>query len=300
MKINRRTFLKSTGLLTGLAISSKSNLLKALTQSSGNFKVIKDNIGIFTERGGTIGWFVSDDVVIAIDSQFPETAKHFIDHLKDVTNRKIDYLLNTHHHADHTSGNKFLSNYCNEIAANENCVRLQKSRPDTANNLPASKTFADEMEIDLGNEKIKAYHFTPAHTGGDAIYHFVNHDVVHMGDIVFNGLYPFINLDDEADFEGWINYLETSYKKFDADTTFIFGHSTDPNKITGDRENFMVMRDYLSSLLDYVGKEMKSGTTKEKILASTEIPGTPNRIEAWEGAMKMNLEQAYNYLSARG
>ncbi len=297
MKINRRNFLKSTGLLAGLAFSSKSSLLNALTLSNGNFKIIKGNIGIFTERGGTIGWFISDDSVVVIDSQFPETAKNFIDHLKNKTDRKIDYLLNTHHHGDHTSGNKFLSSYTNEIVATENCVRLQKIRIDSPDSLTASKTFANEMEISLGSEKIKAYHFGKAHTGGDAIYHFENHNVVHMGDIVFNGLYPFVNLEDEADFEGWINYLETSYNKFDANTTFIFGHSTDPNKLTGDRENFMVMRDYLSKLLDFVKSEIKSGKTKEQIISSSEISGTPKRIEAWEGALKMNLEQAYNYLS---
>ena len=221
MKINRRSFIKSTGLLAGLAVTSKSNLLKALTLSSGNFEVVKGNIGIYSERGGTIGWFINDDAVIVIDSQFPETAKNFIDHLKSKSSRKIDYLLNTHHHADHTSGNKFLSEYSNQIVANINCVRLQKIRIDSPGNMPASKTYETEMEIDLGKEKIKAYHFGKAHTGGDSVYHFENHNLAHMGDIVFNGLYPFVNLEDEADFEGWIKFLETSYNKFDSETKFI-------------------------------------------------------------------------------
>ena len=297
MKINRRSFIKSTGLLAGLAVTSKSNLLKALTLSSGNFEVVKGNIGIYSERGGTIGWFINDDAVIVIDSQFPETAKNFIDHLKSKSSRKIDYLLNTHHHADHTSGNKFLSEYSNQIVANINCVRLQKIRIDSPGNMPASKTYETEMEIDLGKEKIKAYHFGKAHTGGDSVYHFENHNLAHMGDIVFNGLYPFVNLEDEADFEGWIKFLETSYNKFDSETKFIFGHSTDPNKVVGDRENFMVMRDYLTNLLDFVNKAKSEGKSKESIIASKEITNTPKRIEAWEGALKMNLEQAYNYLS---
>lgn len=297
MKINRRTFLKSSGLLTGLALTSKQSLLKALTLENGSFRVMKGNIGIFTERGGTIGWFVNDDSVVAIDSQFPETVKNFIDHLKSKTSRKIDYLFNTHHHGDHTSGNKFLSSYANEIVANENCVRLQKIRINSEDSLPASKTFSDEMEIDLGKEKIKAYHFGKAHTGGDAVYHFVNHNVVHFGDLVFNGLYPFVNLDDEADFDGWIKYLDTCYNKFDGETTFIFGHSTDPNKLTGDRENLIVMRDYLSSLLDFVKKNKSEGKTKEEISSASEIPNTPKRIEAWEGALKINIEQAYDYLN---
>ena len=63
------------------------------------------------------------------------------------------------------------------------------------------------------------------------------------------------------------------------------------------RENLIVMRDYLSSLLDFVKKNKSEGKTKKEITSVSEIPNTPKRIEAWEGALKINIEQAYDYLN---
>src|SRR4029450_11372183 len=70
------------------------------------FEDVRRNIGVFTMRGGTIGWMVNKDAVLVVDTQFPDTAKACVDGLKQKTeNRGIDVVLNTHHHADHTGGN---------------------------------------------------------------------------------------------------------------------------------------------------------------------------------------------------
>ncbi|MBI1938008.1 MAG: MBL fold metallo-hydrolase [Ignavibacteriales bacterium] len=100
-------------------ITARTRFFYSSDQPKG-FKLIHEKLGIFTDRGGTIAWFVDKNAAAVIDSQFPESAKNFIDGLKQKTDRKIDRLFNTHHHQNHTSGNIFLKNYTDKIVAHEN------------------------------------------------------------------------------------------------------------------------------------------------------------------------------------
>jgi len=98
MKSNRRSFIKSSSFLIGALLYPGKNIFGAINFFSlEGIKEIRPNIGIFTEKGGTIGWYVSDDAVVVVDSQFPDSAKHFVEELKKITKRKIDILFNTHH-----------------------------------------------------------------------------------------------------------------------------------------------------------------------------------------------------------
>ncbi|MCK7530603.1 MAG: MBL fold metallo-hydrolase [Marinilabiliales bacterium] len=66
---------------------------------------LRNNVGFFTERGGTIGWMISKDGLVVVDTQFPEQAQHLIEAIRKQSGRQIDLLVNTHHHGDHTGGN---------------------------------------------------------------------------------------------------------------------------------------------------------------------------------------------------
>ena len=108
MIIKRRDFIQSSIYLLGAILYPGKNIFGMLRSLRVEGIIeIRPNIGIFTKRGGTIGWYISDDALVVVDSQFPETAEQFLSELKLNTDRKIDILFNTHHHGDHTSGNIF-------------------------------------------------------------------------------------------------------------------------------------------------------------------------------------------------
>lgn len=303
MKTDRRSFIKSSSFLIGALVYPGNNIFGAANLfSPEGIKEIRPNIGIFTEKGGTIGWYVSDDAVVVVDSQFPDSAQHFLVELKKKTKRKIDILFNTHHHADHTSGNYYLKEFVKKIVAQENSVKLQKKfygkGEQKDKQVYADTTFKDGWELDLGKEKIKASYFGSAHTSGDAVLHFQNSNVVHLGDLVFNHIYPYTDRPAGFTAAGSIKVLEKAVSVFDKDTKFIYGHADSDENVTGSIDDLRNMRDYFSALLEFVGKGMKTGKTLAEIQKASSVPGFENLIEGWNGAKNMNLKAAYEELGS--
>src|SRR5690606_21436929 len=131
-------------------------------------------------------------------------------------------------------------------------------------------------------------------TNGDAIIHFQNANIVHMGDLVFNRRYPFIDKSAGADIGNWIQVLQKAMDTFDRDTLFIFGHSLDPEKVVGSQADLKAFQNYLSSLLDHVGSQIKSGRSLDEILKTESIPGAPE----WQGdGIERSLNAAYQELN---
>ncbi len=294
--MNRKEFLKLSMLIGAGITFQGSKLLFLQDDKKYTFKELRNGIGIYVNRGGTIGWLVNKDAVVVIDSQFPFTVKDFLNELHKLTDRKIDILFNTHHHRDHTSGNPYLSKFTKSIVATENCVRLQKTRNTGTdldkNKVYANKTFEKSWSETIGKENLFAYHLVPAHTGGDAVFHFINSNVVHMGDLVFNRVYPWVNKEDEASLRGWITFLDDAINHFDNDTLFIYGHSFSPEKVYGNKDDLKFMRNYIEALLTTVRKLKSSGKTDEKILKLDSVPGFENMKALWEGALKANVKAA--------
>jgi cyclase len=295
MNLNRRTFLKSSSILVGGIILQGNKTISSLIPiESNNLRQIRNNIGIYNEKGGTIGWYVQDDTVVVIDSQFPDSAKNFKSELSSKTSQRINYLINTHHHGDHTLGNYFLKDYTENIVAHVNCPRLQikqnKGKETESQVVTANITFDNMLQLKLPKENLSAIHFGQAHTGGDIVVHFENANIVHLGDLVFNNVYPFIDNSGECSVLNWIEVLVKIEKYFDNDTSFIFGHANNNDSTIGKKDDIIVMRNYLEALSSYVSKLVEDGKTVEEISNTNTIPGFDNIKEAWEGARKMNLK----------
>lgn len=302
MKLTRKDFLKTGALFTGGLLLPGFKFFNPFQEQSYKFTTIRNNIGIFTERGGTIGWYASNDGLVVIDSQYPETAKNLLEGLKQRSPRKIDILFNTHHHGDHTAGNLFLKDYANKIVAHENCKALQEKNyggnPEKPQVYP-SAIFTSTWGEDIGKEKVVARYFGPAHTGGDSVVHFEKSNIAHMGDLVFNKTFPFIDPNGGGSIQQWAVTLEKILKYYDNDTKFIFGHSIADEFLIGSKKDVSNMRDYLTSLIEFVSGEIKKGRSKEEIAAAASIPGFEEMKERWQGARKMNLERAYDELSSK-
>lgn len=302
MKLSRKEFLRAGAILSGGFFLNGSKIFSNIQVQQGSFKELRNNIGIFTERGGTIGWYVTKDGVVVIDSQYPESAKNLVAGLQQRTSRKIDILFNTHHHGDHTSGNFFLKDYAAKIVAHENCKLFQEKNDKKDPAKPqayANATFTNTWSDELGKEKVTARYFGPAHTTGDSVIHFEEANIAHVGDLVFNQTFPFIDSNGGGSIKSWYETLGKVAKHYSKDTLFIFGHSISDELLTGSIEDVLAMQKYIGALAEFVDDEIQKGKTKEEISAAPEIPGFAHLKERWQGARKMNLEKAYDELAKK-
>jgi glyoxylase-like metal-dependent hydrolase (beta-lactamase superfamily II) len=297
--MQRRSFLRTTGLSAGLlALSSKDLFAAFLQQPAYKIKMLRGDIGIFTERGGTIAFYPSTEGFIVIDSEFPDQAKHLIDELKKMKEIPIKYLINTHHHGDHTGGNIAFKDLVQHVIGHENCLanykRVAAQSKSEDKQLFQDITFGDKWREKIGKEHIRSYYFGAGHTNGDAILHFENANVAHMGDLLFNQLAPYIDRSAGANIKSWIQVLEKTQKTFNKDTLFVFGHAADPEAVTGSLDHIGAFKDYLGKLLDFTAEQIKAGKSKEEIVKIKEIPGI-----SWKGSgAERSFSAAYDELTA--
>ena len=230
-----------------------------------------------------------------MDTQFPPSAKELIAEVRKKTDRKFDYVINTHHHGDHSGGNIAFKGIVDHVFAHENSkanqMRVAKERGKEEGQLYPTQTFKEAWSTELGDETVSCSYHGRGHTDGDIFTHFENANIVHMGDLVFNRRFPYIDKSAGAHIGNWIKVLDKATTKFDDDTIFIFGHAAEGYEITGTKEDINAFKNYLESLLTFMNKEVKSGKTAEEIKASTlVIPGAPE----WKGdGIARSLDAAF-------
>ena len=302
MRLDRREFvvLSALGFVGTLGHRLAFAQAPAQAPTVPEFKDVRRNVGTFTARGGTIGYLVTSDAVIMIDSQFADTAPMFFKGLQAKTTRKIDLLINSHHHPDHTGGNKFMQPNVGKIVAHANVPGLQKKQAATSksedNQAYADTTFDKDWKTAVGKETVSARYYGPAHTSGDIAITFENANVVHLGDLMSFQRNPRADRPAGASVPNWIPVLERIVKDHSNDTVYIFGHSKVGERVTGSSKDLLDLRNYLTALVDFAKKQIASGKSQEEIVKGTmAIPG----FEHYEGTPAA-LEAAYLELSGKG
>lgn len=276
--MERRRFLQNAGISIGmLALLQNKGFAHFLTQQAYKMIPLRNDVGIFTEQGGTIAWMINKGGVVAVDSQFPDPAAHLIAELRKNSEEPFRYLINTHHHGDHTGGNIAFKGIAQHVIAHANCLINQRAvaaaQKSESKQVFADTVFNEQWKTEVGNHPIHAQYFGAGHTNGDIVIHFEQANIAHMGDLMFNKRFPFIDRTAGANIQSWIEVLDKTMAKFDSDTLFVFGHALDPEKVTGKKEELKAMQNYLEKLLLFVGNEIKAGKSKEDILKATLIPG---------------------------
>jgi len=297
--MNRRSFLQNSALTFGALTFGHKNFLKLLIEDPWKINMLTDEIGVFTERGGTIAFHFSKEGITVIDAQFPDTAPHLIAELKKRNDKPFRLLINTHHHMDHTSGNIAFKDIVTRVLAHENSLINQKNvavaQKIEDKQFYPNETFGTVWTEHAGKEKFSLHYFGAGHTNGDAMIHLEHANIVHMGDLVFNRRHPFVDRSAGANIQSWMNVLDAAMKKFSNKTKFIYGHAETGYEVTGHKDDLQIFHDYLGNVLKFVGDEIKSGKTKEEILKTTQIPGSPE----WKGdGIQRPLQAAFEELSA--
>lgn len=306
MTWTRRDFVRTS--LLGIAAGAFPWTAARALAARGEFVALRRDVGIFTARGGTIGWLVNPSGAVVVDSQFPDTAREFVARMRQGGPQGIDALVNTHHHGDHTAGNAVFREAARRIVAHTRVPELQRqaaaNAPAPASGQPApaptvaDTTFAEEWTAEVGGERVRARHRGPAHTAGDSTVLFERAGVVHMGDLVFNRAYPFIDRAGGASVRGWVEVLERVAAEYPADTLYVFGHAAPGFAVTGHRTDVRVQRDFLAAVLETAQRAIAAGKSREEATALDRLPGFPDHVAISPRlSLAANLGAAYDELS---
>jgi len=215
---------------------------------------VKDDLYQIVGDGGNVAVYVTGEGVILVDDKFEPDYEQIVAKVKSVTTEPIKYILNTHHHADHSGGNvKFAPPVQIISTANARANIIEKKQPGA----PANVTFTDETSVFLGGKEVRAKYFGRGHTDGDAVIYFPALKTIHTGDLMA-GNSPFIDYLGGGSVVEWTKTLDGAMK-LDFDTV-IPGHGGVTNKA-----GLWTYRNNVEKLRTRVQGLVRSGKNPEEI-----------------------------------
>ena len=223
--------------------------------------------------GGNIGVSAGEDALFIIDDQYAPVNPKILAALKQISDKPVKFVLNTHWHGDHTGGNEIMGKAGGLIVAHDNVrkrmsaeqfIALFKSKvaPSPKIALPVV-TFSTDVTFHLNGDEVYGFHVPKAHTDGDTVVHFRKSNVIHMGDTFFSGMYPFIDGASGGSPEGIVAAADRVLAIADDSTKIIPGHGPVSNK--ADLKDY---RDMLAAVSVRVKALVKEGKKVEEILAA--------------------------------
>jgi cyclase len=234
---------------------------------------LSDTTYMLQGAGGNMGVSVGPDAVLLIDDQFAPLTPKIEAAIKAISPKPVSMVVNTHWHGDHTGGNVNLGKAGAVIVATDNVrkrlsteqlIELMnaKSPPTPKEGLPII-TFTQELTFHINGDEINVFHAPRAHTDGDAIVHFRKSNVLHMGDLFFNGFYPFIDYSTGGTPDGVIAAADRALAIADDATKIIPGHGPLATKA-----DLKIYREMLSTVVGRIKALVKSGKKLDDIVAA--------------------------------
>jgi cyclase len=240
---------------------------------------IKDNLYVLRGGGGNTAALITTDGVVLVDTKLPGWGKPILDELKEITDKPVTTIINTHTHFDHVSGNiEFPATV--DMVTHENTAKLMREmRPVTGG--PAQKdvfkenngrglpkrTFKDRMTLGKGNERVELYYFGRAHTGGDAWVVFPALGVLHAGDVFAIKSIPLIDANNGG---SGVDYPQTIAKAAALPNidTVITGHSQTTMTIA----DLKMYLDFNREFVELVKAAKKDGRTIDDVVNGWKVP----------------------------
>jgi len=256
-------------------------LLASIGSLSAQEKVVEftafqlsDTIYMIKGSGGNVGISTGEDGLFIIDDQVKPVTAQLLQAIRKVSNKPIRFVLNTHYHADHTGGNESIGSAGAVIIAHDDNIRkrmtteqvssfMQSTTPPYAEDALPLVTFNDRMSLHLNGETATAYYVANGHTDGDSIIHFPVSNVIHMGDMYFNTLYPYVDLDAGGSIQGMVAAADLALSMANESTRIIPGHG--PLAMTEDLKNY---RDYLVKASANVQELIDQNMDLQQIIAA--------------------------------
>ena len=278
-------------------------------------------------RGGNVGFFVGPEAVIVVDSEYKDVAPGIVEQIKSVTGKPIQYLINTHHHGDHTGGNEVFRQFA-VIIAQDNVRKRMLASPaeillfypgyleearkkneaeDVAfyeNALAWAKkvkvdeiaapvvTFDSELRIHAGGETIGIWHTPPAHTDGDSVVYFEKANVLHMGDLFFHRTVPFVDTKHGGSAKGYLAAIDGIIARVPPNVVIIPGHG----EVT-DLAGLKGFRQFIADVLAAARAARAAGQSKEQFLAGVSLPAYKD-YDGYPGRFKETCGTVYEEVAA--
>ena len=234
---------------------------------------VADGVYVLAGGGGNIGLLVGDDGALLIDSGYEQVAEKVTAAVAEVCKTPVRFVINTHWHFDHVGGNECLAKAGATIVAHEN-VRTRMSEgqfitvidrqvPPSPSVAWPKVTFAESLTYHWNGEEVYVVHVAPAHTDGDSMVYFRKANVLHVGDVWFNGMYPFFDVNAGGSLDGIVEALDQALALANEHTKVIPGHG--PLSNTGE---LRVYRDMLAIVRDRVRELIKQGKSRTEVIAA--------------------------------
>lgn len=251
-----------------LSASTVSLFLLSQEPSSLTIEKVSGEVYCLYGAGGNIALLKGEDGLLIVDSSYARTANDVKTEIGKFCAQKIQYLVNTHYHGDHTGGNPIIGRDA-QIISQKNCraSMMRNLKPEeTPESIGApQKTFEKKMSLRVGDETVNLAYFGPGHTSGDTVVIFEKAKVIHAGDLFFHGMPPYIDVEDGSDTKNWVAVIEQLGEKY-PDYQVIPGHGT-----VTTMEEFLKFADYLKSLREEVAAAIKAGKTREQAQESIDL-----------------------------
>jgi len=251
---------------------------------------VTENIYMLEGRGGNVGVFVGKDGVLLIDDKFEDLAEPIRAAVKALGKGQIVYVLNTHHHGDHTGGNVAFGKDAT-LVSHENARKHLVKNDVAADGLPVL-TFSKSMSIFFNDEELKLVHLPNGHTDGDTAVYFTKSNVVHLGDNFFNGKLPFVDLGGGGDPNALLASTTRLANELPADVKLIPGHGP-----LASLDDYKVFREMLKETIGIVSTAKAKGAS----LDSVKKAGFGGKYKDWATAfvpVERWAETIYNAPSA--
>ncbi len=227
-----------------------------------------DSVGM----GNTIV-LTGDDGVLMIDTKAETSVDKLLAKIAELTEKPIRFAIITHWHFDHVGGNEKVAKTGATIIAHENVRKhmgiehdmkmLNTKVPPAPEITRPLVTFKKEIAFHLNGEDVKVFQVEPGHTDGDAVIYFQNANVIHMGDLYFEGLYPYIGIYSGGSINGMIKVIKQILPMIDENTKVVPGHGPLSNKAK--LQGYVSM---LTAIRDNVSRLMQEGNTMEEVVAA--------------------------------
>ncbi|MCB1214184.1 MAG: MBL fold metallo-hydrolase [Deltaproteobacteria bacterium] len=229
---------------------SQISFAQDLSQVEIKTQKIKEGFYLLQGAGGNVLLQLGEDGIFLIDDDLKGLSPKLQKAIQAISKKPIKFLLNTHWHFDHTGGNEAIGKGGSVIVAHENTRKylsqdqvvelLQKTIPASPKVALPVITFTQGLSFHFNGEEIQVEHIPGAHTDGDAIVYFKKAGILHLGDLYFNGMYPFIDIQRGGHIDGMIAGVQKVLKKYPEDTILIPGH--------GPLSQVQELKDYLKML----------------------------------------------------
>ncbi len=263
-----------------LFLASLFALVAGLALSQQDFSKVEietievaSSVHMLVGSGGNIGVSSGSDGILVIDDQYAPLTEKILAAIKAISDRPVDFVVNTHWHGDHTGGNENVGKAGAVIVAHRN-VRARMSTeqfssffnrttpPSPPGALPVV-TFTEDVSFHFNGDELHVFHVEPAHTDGDSVVHWRSTNLFHMGDLFFNGGYPYIDLGSGGSADGIIAAVNRVLELANDESKIIPGHGELSNK-----KELTAYRDMMVEVRSRISEHVTAGKSLEQVLAA--------------------------------